>query len=82
MSLHEFVDACLEMQRVLQMTRLADVEAWQIERMLDACKGNKVQAAKALGIDRTTLYQKLHELGIQPSTAKTIARKGFRRQRP
>lgn len=38
---------------------LADVERAHIERVLRACDGNKVQAAKVLGIDRKTLHRKV-----------------------
>lgn len=40
-------------------------EEEQIRRALDAAHGNKSQAAKLLGIDRKTLYNKLHLYGIE-----------------
>ena len=40
-------------------------EEEQIRRALAAAGGNKSQAAKLLGIDRKTLYNKLHLYGIE-----------------
>ena len=40
-------------------------EEEQIRRALAAASGNKSQAAKLLGIDRKTLYNKLHLYGIE-----------------
>ncbi|MCA9671773.1 MAG: sigma-54-dependent Fis family transcriptional regulator [Myxococcales bacterium] len=38
---------------------LSLVERAYIEQMVEACEGNKLEAARALGIDRRTLYRKL-----------------------
>jgi len=43
---------------------LAETEAEQIRRVLNATKGNKSQAAKILGIERKTLYRKLEKMGM------------------
>ncbi len=43
---------------------LADTEAEQIRRVLNATRGNKSQAAKILGIERKTLYRKLERMGL------------------
>ena len=40
-------------------------EEEQIRRALAMARGNKSQAAKLLGIDRKTLYNKLHLYGIE-----------------
>ena len=40
-------------------------EEEQIRRALAMAGGNKSQAAKLLGIDRKTLYNKLHLYGIE-----------------
>lgn len=42
-----------------QSKTLAELEAAYIHRILEITHGNKVQAAKILGIDRGTLYRKL-----------------------
>lgn len=42
-----------------QSMTLADLEIAYIRRILETTQGNKVQAAKILGIDRGTLYRKL-----------------------
>ncbi len=46
---------------------LAELERRHIERVLDDEKGHVVAAAERLGIPRSTLYQKLKELGIDPA---------------
>jgi transcriptional regulator with PAS, ATPase and Fis domain len=42
--------------------QIADLERKSIEQALAATRGNKVSAAKLLGISRATLYEKLKEL--------------------
>ena len=42
-----------------QSITLAELENAYIHRILEITQGNKVQAAKILGIDRGTLYRKL-----------------------
>jgi DNA-binding NtrC family response regulator len=44
----------------LQVQSLEDMELSYIQRVLDAVGGNKASAARLLGVDRTTLYRKLH----------------------
>jgi transcriptional regulator of acetoin/glycerol metabolism len=44
---------------------LAALERLHIERMLEELNGNVTQTAKALGIDRATLYNKLKRYGIR-----------------
>lgn len=48
--------------------RIADIEREEIERVLKESGGNKTQAAKALGISRKTLWQKLKNMGHSSST--------------
>lgn len=43
---------------------LAAVEEAHVRRVLDACSGNRSRAARILGINRTTLYNKLRRYGI------------------
>ncbi len=42
-----------------RLASLEDVESMHIRRVLEACSGNLSQAARTLGIGRTTLYRKL-----------------------
>jgi two-component system response regulator HydG len=44
--------------------RLADVERAHVLRVLQACGGSQAEAARALGIGRTTLWRKLREYGL------------------
>jgi two-component system response regulator HydG len=46
------------------LTTLEDVERRYIARVMEIVGGNKVQATKILGIDRSTLYRKLERYGI------------------
>ena len=46
-------------------TSVADAEKTAIEQALKASGGNRTHAAKALGISRRTLHNKLHEYTIQ-----------------
>jgi DNA-binding NtrC family response regulator len=49
---------------------LADVEALLIRAALDETGGQKSKAAELLGINRTTLYNKLRELDLMPATSE------------
>ncbi|MHC5038726.1 MAG: sigma 54-interacting transcriptional regulator [Planctomycetota bacterium] len=44
---------------------LREIEARHIRRVLESCGWNKTQAAKRLGIERSTLYDKLKLYGIE-----------------
>jgi two-component system response regulator HydG len=50
--------------RAPQVTTLADLERQAILGTIRALNGDKLQAAKLLGIGKTTLYRKLKEYGI------------------
>ncbi|HLK93192.1 MAG TPA: sigma-54 dependent transcriptional regulator [Polyangia bacterium] len=47
---------------------LAEVERQHVLRTLEAFGGNQVEAARALGIGRTTLWRKLRAFGIDAAT--------------
>jgi DNA-binding NtrC family response regulator len=53
------IDDNLLNNAVMQSLSLAELEITYIRRILEMNQGNKVQAAKILGIDRGTLYRKL-----------------------
>ena len=46
------------------------LEASAIENAIGAFKGNLTEAAKALGIGRATLYRKVKQYNIDPSSAR------------
>jgi len=48
---------------------LAEVEAQHIRAVLDSCNGHVVEAAKILGIGKTTLYDKLAQLSEPPGSS-------------
>lgn len=46
------------------MRTLAEVEREHVARVLEACGGRQIDAARVLGIGRTTLWRKLSTLGL------------------
>lgn len=46
-----------------ELLTLAEVERRHVLRVLEACHGNRTDAAKILGLDRKTLYRKLLRWG-------------------
>jgi two-component system response regulator HydG len=44
---------------------LRDLEKEYIMRVMEIVHGNKTEAAKTLGVDRTTLYRKLEEYKVK-----------------
>jgi DNA-binding NtrC family response regulator len=56
--------ALIDQAHARQMT-LYDLERDYIGRVLEASRGNKTEAARILGVDRTTLYRKLEEYKIK-----------------
>ncbi|HUH06123.1 MAG TPA: sigma-54 dependent transcriptional regulator [Kofleriaceae bacterium] len=48
-----------------EMASLDDVEKGHILRVLSACQGQKTRASAILGINRTTLWKKLRQYGIE-----------------
>jgi DNA-binding NtrC family response regulator len=55
----------LMVQGLAQQFTLADLEREYIGKVLESTQGNKTEAAKLLGVDRTTLYRKLEEYKIK-----------------
>ena len=49
-----------------ELVTMAEMERRYVRRVLDACGGNKTQAAKVLGMDRRSLYRRLEEPGAEP----------------
>ena len=47
-----------------ELAPLEEVERRYILRVLEACQGNRTDAAKILGLDRKTLYRKLLRWGV------------------
>jgi two-component system response regulator HydG len=50
-----------------EMLSLADMEARHIRAVLEKVEGNQTQAAKILGISRSTLWRKMGEYGLNKS---------------
>lgn len=48
-------------QALAKQLTLRDLEREYIEKVLEVTNGNKTEAARILGVDRTTLYRKLEE---------------------
>ena len=46
--------------------RLDDAERAHVLRVLDRCGGSPNEAARLLGIGRTTLWRKLRRWGVEP----------------
>ncbi len=59
------------MAKDIKPESLADVERRHIEKTLRAHGGNMSQTALALGIDRRTLYRKVHEYGWRRRPARS-----------
>ena len=52
-------------QALTTQLTLRDLEREYVAKVLDATNGNKTEAAKILGVDRTTLYRKLEEYKLK-----------------
>jgi two-component system response regulator HydG len=50
-----------------ELVTLEEVERRYVLRVMETLKGNKTAAARALGIERKTLYRKLEGWGIKPT---------------
>ncbi|CAN5885242.1 sigma-54 dependent transcriptional regulator [soil metagenome] len=53
---------------VPEMLTLEEIERRHVLRVLEACKGNRTDAAKVLDLDRKTLYRKLLRWGVSDET--------------
>jgi DNA-binding protein Fis len=47
-----------------ELLTLEEIERRHVLRVLEACDGNRTDAAKMLGLDRKTLYRKLLRWGV------------------
>jgi DNA-binding NtrC family response regulator len=52
--------------------RLQDLERRAIKEALDAVGGDRIRAAKLLGIGKTTIYRKLKEYGLEQEEGSTL----------
>jgi len=52
-------------QALRRQLTLRDLEQEYVAKVLEATNGNKTEAAKILGVDRTTLYRKLEEYKLK-----------------
>ena len=48
----------------IELLPLHEVERRHVLSVLEACHGNRTNAAKVLGVDRKTLYRKLVRYGV------------------
>ncbi|HEY4178220.1 MAG TPA: sigma-54 dependent transcriptional regulator [Kofleriaceae bacterium] len=53
---------------VPEMLTLEEIERRHVLRVLEACEGNRTDAAKVLDLDRKTLYRKLLRWGVSDET--------------
>ena len=51
-----------------ELLTLEEIERQHVLRVLEACDGNRTDAAKVLGLDRKTLYRKLLRWGVNDAT--------------
>jgi len=56
---------------------VALAEAWRIAQALREARGNRSEAARALGIGRRTLYTKIEKLGLEASWSLRRRPPGF-----
>jgi DNA-binding NtrC family response regulator len=54
---------------------LEQVERRHIERVLQITSGNKLRAARILGIPRASLYRRIHRFGLAGGTEATVRRR-------
>jgi len=61
---HQSTRLVIEGDNPAELLTMAEMERRYVRRVLEACAGNKTQAAKVLGIDRRSLYRRLEEPAI------------------
>ncbi len=66
---------------VPELVTLDEMERRYIRRVLQACHGNKSQAARVLGLDRRSLYRRLESLDIHDSSGHAVAPNAARMSR-
>jgi len=54
---------------------ISELEAWAIERAIRICNGRVTEAARKLGIGRSTLYRKVDEYRIDVAEIKAAKMK-------
>jgi two-component system response regulator HydG len=57
-------NAALSGSDLPELLTLEEIERRHVLRVLEACKGNRTDAAKILEVDRKTLYRKLLRWGV------------------
>ena len=58
---HQSTRLVIEGDNPSELVTMSEMERRYVRRVLEACGGNKTQAAKVLGIDRRSLYRRLEE---------------------
>jgi DNA-binding NtrC family response regulator len=61
-----------EAARSMEQLQLRDTERQHIERVMRSVDGNRQEAARILGIDRSTLYRKLKRLASSDAQRNTF----------
>ena len=56
----------VENNEALKVRSLANIERQHIQKVLNETSWRRTEAAKILGINRTTLYNKIKEYGLCP----------------
>ncbi len=60
---HQSTRLVIEGDDPSELVTMSEMERRYVRRVLEACRGNKTQAARVLGIDRRSLYRRLEEPG-------------------
>ena len=79
---HRALESISEAESEEQSLDLSTVERATIAKALAHCKGDKLRAAKVLGIGKTTLYRKVALYNIEPQPTMTCPACGHELRRP